>query len=228
MDAASAAAVPPGGTIAQGAVAQAASAKAAGPAGSGHGAPKKVATAPGAAHYHEAIGALIIPHGHPHFVKGEPSHEVKGNISEAKWIANQWKGTTHEEAKEKAEKAVAEGTHHWVQAGEHSYAVHNGLETHIPKDTDIHDEAAVKHAPKVIVKPGEHPEHLALHPDHPSEPEPHGEAAAARPGDRIQEAAGRAVQEGGHLRREACRLGAARLAGSRGGPWGCPGRREDC
>ena len=65
-----------------------------------------MATAPGAAHYHAAIGALIIPHGHPHFVKGEPSHEVKGNISEAKWIANQWKGTTHEEAKEKAEKAV--------------------------------------------------------------------------------------------------------------------------
>ena len=181
MDAAAAAAVPPGGTIAQGAAAQAASAKAGGPAGSGHGAPKKVATPKGAVKFHAGIGSLIIPHGHPHFVKGEPSHEVKGNISEAKWIASQWKGTTHEQAHEKAkaaaEKAVAEGTHHWVQSGEHSYAVHNGLETHVPKDTDVHDAAALKHAPKVIVKPGEHPEHLALHPDHPSEPEPHGEHA---------------------------------------------------
>ena len=180
MDAAAAAAVPPGGTIAQGAAAQAASAKASGPAGSGHGPPKKVATPKGAVKFHTGIGSLIIPHGHPstgklHYTAGAPGHEIH-STSEAKWIANQWKDK--DKAKEHAEKSVAEGTHHWVQSGEHSYAVHNGLETHVPKDTDVHDEAALKHAPKVIVKPGEHPEHVALHPGHPpGEPMPHGEAS---------------------------------------------------
>lgn len=145
-------AVPAGETIAQGAAAA---------AGGPKGAPKHVATAKGAQHFHAGIGGLIIPHG-MHYAAGQPGHVI-GNVSEAKWIANQWKDK--DKASEAAEHAVAAGTHHWVQAGEHSYAVHNGLEVHIPKDTDVHDAAAVKNAPKVVVKHGDHPEHVMLKPE---------------------------------------------------------------
>jgi hypothetical protein len=166
---------PPGGTIAQGAAAAQAGAAA---LHKGSAAPKKVATAPGSAKYHAPIGALIIPHGHPsgklHYAAGAPGHMIH-DVSEAKWIANQWKDKGH--AKAEAEKAVAAGTHHWVQSGEHTFAVHNGLETHIPKDIDVHDEAAVKNAPKVIVKHGPHPEHVMLKPEGPGEPQPHDAGA---------------------------------------------------
>ena len=159
------AAVPAGETIAQGAAAAAAA------AGGPKGAPKHVATAKGAQHFHAGIGGLIIPHG-MHYVHGQPGHVIHGT-SEANWIANQWKDK--DKASDAAEKAVAAGTHHWVQAGEHSYAVHNGLEVHIPKDTDVHDEAAVKKAPKVIVKHGDHPEHVMLY--------GHGTAGEIQPHD---------------------------------------------
>ena len=152
---------------------------------------------------------------------GKPEDKPQGESDAAQDAAQVAKDKTGEaqyakehaaglaEKAQDAAQAVAEGTHHWVQSGEHSYAVHNGLEMHVPKDTDLHDAAAVKHAPKVIVKHGPHPEHVMLHPDtglgHPG---PHGRACED-PGAGLQEAAGPAGQEGCHLRREARCLGAA-------------------
>lgn len=118
--------------------------------GAGHSPPKKVATPKGAAHYHVPLGALIIPH--VHYVHGQPSHWIH-NVSQAKWVANQWKD--HPD-KDDAAKAVESGTHKWVQAGQSTAAVHKDVDVHVPKGTDIHDEGAVKNAPKVLVK--HHPE----------------------------------------------------------------------
>ena len=131
------AAAPAGQTIAQ---------KAAGLHGQG-APPKKVASGKGEAFYHLPIGSLIIPHpgvpdhpgphGGPHFVQGEPSHEVQGNISQAQWQANQWK------------KVLDEGTHKEVQANGKSYAVHKDAKLWVPKDTDLSNEAEVKNVGKV-------------------------------------------------------------------------------
>lgn len=165
-DAAAAAALP-GATIAQ----QAAAGAAAGAhqVAGGHGAPKKVATALGAEKYKAPIGSLIIPH--EHFIKGQPSHWSHG-ISAAKWVANQWK--SRPDADDAAHKAVEAGTHHWVQSGEHEFAVHKGLDVHVPKHTDLDNPAAVKNAHKMVVKPGEQSEHMLLSPHNaPSEPEAH-------------------------------------------------------
>lgn len=159
--AAAAAAALPGATIAQKAAASA-------HAGGGHG--RKVASAQGAAHYKLPIGSLIIPHEHvphgggpgEHFIAGAPGH-FSHYISEAKWLANQWKGRKH--ADEAAHAAVESGTHRWVHVGNHQFAVHKGLEVHVPKATDLHDPVAVNNAPKLFVKKGGgSPEYTTVHP----------------------------------------------------------------
>lgn len=137
-------------------------------AGHGTGVPEKVATAKGEAHFHQPIGALIIPH--LQYAKGEPEHAIP-NVSEQKWIAGQW--GSKEAAAEAAKDAVAKGTHHWVHVGSKVYAVRNGLGVHVPKNTDAGDEAAVKNAPKVVVKHGPEPEHVTLHPQGGFQPFPH-------------------------------------------------------
>jgi 8-oxo-dGTP pyrophosphatase MutT (NUDIX family) len=183
-DAAAAAALP-GATISQ----QAAAANAAaGVHGGGHGGPRHVRTALGSAHYKQPLGALIIPHehvahpGHPgehhgggeHFIAGEPGH-FSHYISQAKWLANQWKGRKH--ADDAAHSAVESGTHRWVHVGDHEFAVHKGLEVHVPKSTDAHDPVAVKNAPKIFVKHGgDNPEHAVIHPDYTNVLQ-HGKAA---------------------------------------------------
>lgn len=144
----------PGATIAQQA---AAAGKTAGVTEKGP--PKKVATAKGEAKFKVPIGSLIIPH--LHYVHGQPSHWIP-NVSEEKWIANYWKD--NDNSSKEAEKAVAQGTHHWVDVGSKHLAVHNGLDVHVPKTTDISDDAAVKKATKVFVKHGTEPEHMTVHP----------------------------------------------------------------
>lgn len=138
----------PGQTIAQGA------AHAPGGKGAGH----HVVTAKGAAHYHVPLGGLII--AHPHWIAGAPGHMAKGWISQEKWIANQWK----KHAPNLASEAVEHGTHHWVQSGEHKFAVHQGVEVHVPKHVDIHDEAAVANAPKALVHHGDKLQYTMLDP----------------------------------------------------------------
>lgn len=111
----------PGQTIAEGA--KAATGGAGGGAwahGFGHNA--HVRTPQGAKLFHEPIGALIVPHAHPH-IQNEHG----------------------------AEHLVSGGSHKYVQAGEHAYAVHKDADVHVPKDTDIHDEGQVAHATKVVV-----------------------------------------------------------------------------
>lgn len=144
-----------GATIAQQAAAHAGAGAA--HAGGGHGAPKKVATARGAAHYHVPLGSLIIPH--EHFIAGEPSHWGH-DISQAKWVANEWKKKP--EADEAAHKAVEAGTHRWVQAGGKEFAVHKGVEVHVPKATDTGDQAKTASAPKLFVHHGANPERLTV------------------------------------------------------------------
>jgi hypothetical protein len=144
----------PGETISE---AAAGAGKAAGVTAKGSHAPKKIASAMGEAKFHGNIGDLIIPHSQEHWVAGQPGHMVH-SISSALWSANQWKPGD-------AKQAVEQGTHHYVQTGDHTYAVHNGLEVHVPKDVDTSDEAQVKHAPKIVVKKGPNPEHVVLHPD---------------------------------------------------------------
>jgi 8-oxo-dGTP pyrophosphatase MutT (NUDIX family) len=173
-DAAAAAAALPGATIAQ----QAAAGAHAG-TGSAHAAPRKVATALGAAHFKAPIGSLIIPH--EHFIKGQPSH-WSPDISQAKWVANQWKD--RKGADEAAHKGVEAGTHRWVGVGKHEFAVHKALEVHVPKDTDVHDEAAVKNATKVFVRRDEHGknvEHMTV--GHYQNGKMYTAAAAASPGN---------------------------------------------
>jgi hypothetical protein len=156
----------PGQTISE------AAAGAAGPAGAGKTvkgghAPKKIASALGEEKFHGNIGDFIIPHGKEHWVAGQPGHMVH-SITPELWKANQWKPGD-------AKQAVEQGTHHYVQAGNHTYAVHNGLEVHVPKDVDTGDEAQVKNAPKIVVKKGPNPEHVVLHPgddDMPGKPVP--------------------------------------------------------
>jgi 8-oxo-dGTP pyrophosphatase MutT (NUDIX family) len=178
-----AAAALPGATIAQQAAAtteaaQDAAQKAAGLQGQ-HGPPKKVASALGEAFYKAPIGSLIIPHpqhapseahgGTAHYVKGAPSHFIY-DTSEAKWVANQWKDP--DKADKDAHQAVEAGTHKWVQSGNHEFAVHKDLDVHVPNSTDVHNPAAVKAAPKVIVKKdqdGKPAEHVLFHSDHPAD-----------------------------------------------------------
>lgn len=189
----------PGATISQqaGAAAHPAGAGAPGapPAGAGSGgAGHKVATSQGAAHYHLPIGSLIIPHpnvpgkgGGTRFVKGaDPGggHMVRGYISQAKWIANEWKKHPHVMAAA-AHQAVEAGTHHWVKAGEHQFAVHKGVEIHVPNHTDLGDPAKVAAAPKLFIHHGENgSERLAAHPSNLGEPHPHtpNDAAALSQG----------------------------------------------
>ncbi len=167
----------PGQTIAQGAAGAPVG------AGAGKGGSRKVATAAGVKKYGVPLGSLIVPHpghGKGRFVKGAPGHMVFGNISEASWLANQW----HGKPKDFASRSVQKGTHHWVQAGKHAFAVHKGLDVHVPKHIDMNDPAAVKNAPKIVVKHGEGgspDEHVMLHPD-----KPNGAGDMIKHGDQAQ------------------------------------------
>lgn len=154
----------PGGGAIPGTIAGQAAA-ASGPPGTKH-----IRTPEGMRKFKGGIGNLIIPHGR-HFVKGAPGHWVHGYISQAKWIANQWKKHPHNP--QLAHQAIQAGSHKLVQAGENALAVHKSVEVHVPKHVDVNDPVAVKNATKILVSPhtGEHAVLTAdkgLSPPHPT------------------------------------------------------------
>lgn len=142
----------PGKTIAE-------AAKAATPGGGpgnwahGFGHNAHVKTPGGEKLFHEPIGALIIKHG-PHLwvnQHGGASEEAEHGGAAEKAAQAAEHGTAHvPEGHVTAQQAVDNGTHKYVQAQGHTWAVHKDATVHVPADTDLHDEAKVAAAPKVV------------------------------------------------------------------------------